>query len=202
MKLEKNKFQGFTLIEILVSITILWIMMISVFGIFIASSDVNFKTDITRLMQQNIKSSVERITEDVRKNWYWLWVTSNAEDLEACSGITSQITETKSWNKLCISENISYYLIEKNWDRIFDWKCEEIDKSCTVVVDYGDGPKPIMNSWVDVKSLEFLISGKEVQKVTIIMTLQPAIWKWIKPKLIENNRFHFQTTISERNTLN
>jgi hypothetical protein len=31
-----------------------------------------------------------------------------------------------------------------------------------------------MNSWVDVKKLRFMISGKDVQKVTILMTLQPA----------------------------
>jgi hypothetical protein len=35
-----------------------------------------------------------------------------------------------------------------------------------------------------------------------LMTLQPAIWKWIKPNLIKENRFHFQTTISERPNLN
>jgi hypothetical protein len=32
-----------------------------------------------------------------------------------------------------------------------------------------------MNSWVDVKNLEFRISDAGVKKVTILMTLQPAI---------------------------
>jgi hypothetical protein len=52
-----------------------------------------------------------------------------------------------------------------------------------------------------VKKLRFMISGKDVQKVTILMTLQPATWKWIKASIIENNRFYFQTTISQRTNL-
>jgi hypothetical protein len=35
-----------------------------------------------------------------------------------------------------------------------------------------------------------------------LMTLQPATWKGIKPALINDNRFYFQTTISERTNLN
>jgi prepilin-type N-terminal cleavage/methylation domain-containing protein len=50
-----NKF-AFTLIEILVSITILSMILISVFSIYISSTDINLKTDITRILQQNIKS--------------------------------------------------------------------------------------------------------------------------------------------------
>jgi hypothetical protein len=31
-----------------------------------------------------------------------------------------------------------------------------------------------MNSWVDVKNVEFLVSNTQVKKVTVLMTLQPA----------------------------
>jgi len=54
----------------MVSITIFSIILTSVFSIYIAATDINLKTEITRAVQQNIKSSVERISEDVRKNGF------------------------------------------------------------------------------------------------------------------------------------
>jgi Tfp pilus assembly protein PilW len=58
------------LIEILVSITIFSIILVSVFQIYITATDINAKTDITRAVQQNIKSSIEKIAEDIRKNGF------------------------------------------------------------------------------------------------------------------------------------
>lgn len=195
MKLKSNTFQGFTLIEVLVSLTILSIILVSVFGIYISSSDISLKTDITRMLQQNIKSSVERIAEDVRKNsfdcvrnTYW----------DPC--VLPSVNKTNTWSILEVWSN-TYYLAQKNWASYVSVEkenCDELDEKCTLVLNW----KPIMNSWVDVKDIQFLISDTSVKKVTILMTLQPAIWKWIKSNLIKDNRFHFQTTISERDTLN
>jgi hypothetical protein len=36
---------------------------------------------------------------------------------------------------------------------------------------------PIINSWVDVKKLEFRVSTTEVSKVTVLMEVQPSIKK-------------------------
>jgi prepilin-type N-terminal cleavage/methylation domain-containing protein len=70
MKYKNIKYSGFTLIEILVSITILSIILISVFSVYISSTQISLKTDITRALQQNVKSSIEKISEDVRKNGF------------------------------------------------------------------------------------------------------------------------------------
>lgn len=195
MKINTNLHSWFTLIEVLVSITILSIILVSVFNIYISSTDINLKTDITRAVQQNIKSSVEKIAEDVRKNgfdcvksWY----------LDSCVLPTG--IQTNTWNILEIN-GASYNLAQKSgWSYVLVTpdQCDELTEKCTLVYN----GKPIMNSWVDVKNVEFIISDNEVKKMMILMTLQPALWKWIKPNLIKNNVFHFQTTISERSNLN
>ena len=199
-----NKNYAFTLVEVLVSITILSLILVSVFNVYISSTHINMKTDITRMLQQNTKSAVELIAEDVRKYWYWSWVTMFSESLSPCDAVVNS-NETKEGTKLCIWNNKDYYLAEETstdtFERVTDWNCEDIKKKCTSVVNKWSGARPIMNSWVDVKKLRFMISWKDVQKVTMLMTLQPATWKWIKTSIIENNRFYFQTTISQRTNL-
>jgi prepilin-type N-terminal cleavage/methylation domain-containing protein len=66
MKIFNKNHLAFTLIEVIVAITIFSIILISVMSIYITSTDINLKTDITRALQQNVKSAVEVIAEDVR----------------------------------------------------------------------------------------------------------------------------------------
>jgi len=68
MKNYNNQIRAFTLIEIIVSITILSIVMVSVFAIFFLVSDLSNKTDINRLIQENVKTITETIAEDIRIN--------------------------------------------------------------------------------------------------------------------------------------
>ena len=100
--------EAFTLIEIVVSIAILSIMMISIVSIYIAVSDISLKSEINRVMQENIKNVVEKIAEDVRTDRV-TWVSEN-KIFPTCSWITSWY---KHWTKLCIC--LEY---DENWDCI------------------------------------------------------------------------------------
>jgi len=60
----KNK--AFTLVEIMIAVTIFMIVMISVMQIFGISSHLTNKIDINRQMQENIKNLTETISNDVR----------------------------------------------------------------------------------------------------------------------------------------
>jgi type II secretory pathway pseudopilin PulG len=64
---QKNK-KAFTLIEIIIAITIFMIVMVSVIQIFLISSQLTNKVDINRQVQENIKNLTETIAEDIRKN--------------------------------------------------------------------------------------------------------------------------------------
>jgi len=63
-----RKNQAFTLVEVLVSMTILAIVMVSILMIYALSVQIAMKADLNRELQQNIKSVVETLATDIRKN--------------------------------------------------------------------------------------------------------------------------------------
>ena len=186
----------FTLIEILVSLTILWIIIISIMSIFISSSDISMKSDINRSMQENIKSVFETISEDVRKNWI-NWVANVIPDVDCKDWSWSLWSFYFTWSKLCTWLN-EYYLAEENihwnFDRRLPSQCSTFTGNCVIVKNWI----PLTNSFVSVKNLEFRNSDDSIPKVTILATFQPSVKKWVKSSLIKNNIINVETTISSR----
>lgn len=189
--MKKNK-TWFTLVEVVVSVTIFSIIMISMISIYILSSDTSLKSDINRAMHENIKSVITDISEDIMKNSI-LWVSYDVMDL--CGFSISG--NYKVGDKLCISSLNDYYLAKKSlWTyiRVDKFSCENLEDQCYIVKNWN----PLTNSLVSVKDLQFYVSSENVNKATIKIILQPTIKAGVKPDLIKNNKIIFQTTISER----
>jgi len=178
MKNNKLNIQWFTLIEIMISITILSIIMISVLQIYIHSTWVIAKSDVNRILQENIKNVTSHIAEDVRKNWI--------------------LSVAWTWTKLeTNSTSIWYYLtkVDDYTQRIVNVSdCSWIKDICSIVKDWV----PLTNTFVAVKDLEFTVTNDLVPKVTMNIIIQPAIWKWVHTNLIKESVIKLQTTISER----
>jgi prepilin-type N-terminal cleavage/methylation domain-containing protein len=100
MKIFNKNHLAFTLIEVIVAITIFSIILISVMSIYITSTDINLKTDITRALQQNVKSVVEVISEDIRTKNSSIRVAIDKTDPDCLLEPTGY--ETESGMKLCI----------------------------------------------------------------------------------------------------
>ena len=198
----KLHYKAFTLVEVLVSITIFSIMTISIIWIYVISTDITLKSDINRMMQENIKTSIETIAEDIRKNWvFWVWNDIPDND---CDTWWENYWVFKRWNKLCTKDN-SYYLAYfdetiNDWSRTTTDNCDDIKSHCRIYKKWSDWKDwPITNSFVSLKYLDFYYSNDYwVSKVTINLTMRPSIGKWIKPNLIIDNTINFQTTISNR----
>lgn len=194
--MKKNiKKWSFTLIEIIVSITILSIIMVSVMVVFINATDISRKSEINRVMQENVKNIVETISEDVRKNWI-MWVSN--EIAVDCNLSLDSWSLYKKWDKLCTNNN-EYFLAKENingYTRTDVSNCSGITDHCIIV---NKNLSPLSNSHVSIKDLKFYVSNDVIPKVTILMTLQPSIKKWVKTNLIEESKLNFQTTISTRN---
>ena len=189
--MKKNK-TWFTLVEVVVSVTIFSIIMISMISIYILSSDTSLKSDINRAMHENIKSVITDIPEDIMKNSI-LWVSYDVMD--SCGFSISG--NYKVGDKLCISSLNDYYLAKKSlWTyiRVDKFSCENLEDQCYIVKNWN----PLTNSLVSVKDLQFYVSSENVNKATIKIILQPTIKAGVKPDLIKNNKIIFQTTISER----
>lgn len=192
-----KRTSAFTLIEVIVSITIFSIMIVSIIFIYVSWTDITLKSDINRSLHENLKIVSNTIAEDIRKNWIQ-WVSSNSSTPD-CDFVT-WTNWYKSWNKLCSKWWNSYYLAKFNnttWDyiRIEDSECIWLSDRCSIVL----GPdKPLTNSYISIKKLTFYISNDYVPKVTINILAQPSIKKWVKTDLIKDSVINFQTTISER----
>lgn len=176
----------FTLIEILVSMTILSVMMVSVIMIYVHVLDVAAKYYITIEMRNNIKSVVEDIAEEVRKNDI-VWVKSDYSSYYNFSNW--------SWSRLKVW-TIEYKI--KKSEPILD--CSNIKNICTIL-KFKDWVEiwPLSNSKVSFTNLSFEVSGSgAIPKVTLKFIAKPAIKSGVKINLIKNTKLIFQTTISER----
>ncbi len=185
---------AFTLIEVIVSVSIFSIMSISIIWIYIISLDINMKSDINRLMQENLKNVSNKIAEDIRKDWI-IGVSTSTSD--SCD-FNVWTNKYKNWSQLCTKSGNTYYLAKKigtDYLRAETTDCSDIKDNCIITIWINN---PLTNSYVSVKDLQFYVSRDTVPKVTISITLQPSINKWVKPELIKNSKLIFQTTISER----
>jgi len=68
MKKQYITNKAFTLVEVLVSLTIFSIIITSIIFIYITSSDLIIKSDINRKMQENLKNVSFKIADDIRKD--------------------------------------------------------------------------------------------------------------------------------------
>ena len=190
--MKKNN-KWFTLIEVIVSVTIFSIMMISMISIYILSSDISLKSDINRAMHENIKSVITEVSEDIIKNW--LEWTSNSTIDNCDFNLTNNY---KEGTQLCTKSLNKYYLATKNIDwtyiRAENLDCWELKDQCYIVKNWV----PLTNSLVSIKNLKFYVSNANVNKVTLVINLQPTVMAWVKANMIKENNIIFQTTISER----
>lgn len=176
---------GFTLIEVVVSISIMSTILISIMGVFFSLSDVSNKTEIQRQLQTNIKSAIEAMAEDIRK--YGI-------DDSSCDVLWAD--EHSFWCANSINTR-KYYL----WKKIDGWFSVALDSECeslsTVCYLLRDGV-PLTNSYVDVRSVGFRVLWSDsMKKLSVNINISPSIKKWVRPQLIKNNRLSLQTTLSE-----
>jgi prepilin-type N-terminal cleavage/methylation domain-containing protein len=76
--------KAFTLVEVLISITIFSVIITSIIWIYVISSDIILKSDINRIMQENLKNVSNTIAEDIRKNGI-LGVSISSDSFDTCN---------------------------------------------------------------------------------------------------------------------
>lgn len=210
-----NTHSWFTLVELIVSITIFGIMMISVVSIFLFSSQMSNRVELNRVMQENIKNVMEDIAENVRKGKIRWAVTTTACPIWVSSPIPT------SWSakiRLCLEDagggDIEYMigskdLISGDWLPVSNlaecesfvktgWISENDENICRVIKLEGWERYPLTNSFVAIEKLNFYITNDIQPKVTVSLTLRPAIRKWVAPDLVRLSTVQVQTTLSER----
>lgn len=205
-----KKIQAFTLIEVIITLTILGLIFGSVMSVFLLYSTLWSRVEVNRLMQSNIKTIVEHIREDINENGinegeYSFWSDLFADER----------------NRLFIWEN-EYRIVQDfdfddygwtTWPAVFNFDiCKEKDPitqkthNCTLVKVLADNTViPLSNSWVSFKNMNFHVSFLDknssnsdfIPKVTIFFEMSMATDKWIRNWLVEGSSINIQTTITQ-----
>jgi len=176
---------AFTLVEVLVSMTILAIVMVSILMIYALSVQVAMKADLNREMQQNIKSVVETLATDIRKNGIKWTSIDYSTPYTTWTGVNLKLID---WPE--------FKLKKTEWSL----ECSDIKNVCTIY-KYDKNRNelwPLTNSKISFTHLEYFVSTGAISKVTINMSVRAAIKNGVRPDLIKGSVIHFQTTISER----
>ena len=209
MQYLKKKYSWFTLIEVLVSITIFSIIMVSVMMIFSSATGVSAKIDRNRAMQENVKNIIETISKDVTEVWLsWVSLQKWVAD---CNFDYTQ-GKYRIWDKLCLGDSIiwyEYFLARLSADggsynRVdsseINTVCSDLQNKC-VFVRLSNSTwitTKLSNSLVRFTDIAFYISKENIPKVTVNFVIEPALKKWVSYELIKNSRIIFETTLSER----
>jgi len=77
-------------------------------------------------------------------------------------------------------------------------RVENEDNICRVIKLEGSERYPLTNSFVAIEALNFYVTNDIQPKVTVSLTLRPAIRKGIATNLVKNSTVQIQTTLSER----
>lgn len=190
-----KKNQGFTLIELIVSITILSIIMLSIFIIYSNIIDANKKLELSRILQENSRN----ITETLAK-----WIREKGIDYSFYSNLTEKI-DYSTWNTILALKSWDKFCLMKQDNDYCDSTCNSSNINCSLWI-LGTHER-INTSDVVVNNLRFYISGEwsdnitnleNPSKVTLVFDLSVRPWKWLKSEIAKNTTIKIQTTINEK----
>lgn len=87
----KKKYKGFTLVEVLVSITLFFIISLAISSLFFLMHNVNVKTKANREALDNARRAMEIITYEIKgaKSIYTPTITANQLSLETSRYLSS-----------------------------------------------------------------------------------------------------------------
>lgn len=200
----KNR-TAFTLIELVVSITILSVIMLSVFMIYSNLIQINKRLEALRIVQENIRNITEQIASDVREKWIDLTYYDNStpEKINNYTGNGNTV--------LAIQWGERYYPMKDSLSGPII--CTESDQKnpnihCYIgKEDSLNQRKPISDDRVRIENIRFFLSGdtgesltnfSQEGKVTIVLSLWIENKTWVNSEIAKNTHMLIETTISEK----
>jgi prepilin-type N-terminal cleavage/methylation domain-containing protein len=196
MKNYIKKSDWFTLIELIVAVTILSVIMLSVFIIYANIIQINKKLELNRILQENTRSMVEWLASEIR----WKWIDYDFYDPAKWLDFSLDYV---NWTRYLAIKGSWTYCMLRWW--ICDPACYTDTKWCYLGKFSTD--IALSDDRVEVKWLKFFISWKpsseatnmdKESKVTLVFDIWIASQKWLTSDQIRASSLHVQTTISEK----
>lgn len=193
---------GFTLIELIVSVTILSIIMLSVFIAYTDILQINKRLETLRTVQKNIRSATEQIASDVREKWIDLSYYAFPHEILDYAGSGNIV--------LAIQWGIRYYPMKDSGSGPVI--CNENDLvditvHCYLGKESGTERIAITDSSVRIDKIRFFLSwntGDSITnlsqegKATMVLSLGIEAKSGISTEMAKSSHLQIQTTISEK----
>lgn len=213
MILIKNNSSGFTLVELMIAMTIFGMMSIMVMTIYFSTTDTTRLLNAQRELAETAREITERISADIREKWI---ITDTLKEFDV---------NYDPWKKYDYTGSGSEFLNLTHWRYVYGIKktggmdtCSGTRKSdpkihCGLYFleysDNGENGYNLVDSFnplesrkrVKIENLKFYISGDGVntsRKVWLDFTLSLMARNGIPQNLVSTTKLHIQTTISER----
>jgi prepilin-type N-terminal cleavage/methylation domain-containing protein len=220
--------KGFTLVEIIVAVTILAVVLVSVFEIYSQIITTSKRLELARGLQQNTRTITESIASEVRNNGI-AFECYGIAPVPGCGGSTPMDYATTGADTLILRGGVNdctagstgcfvkYYLARTD-SVIPSVACTTADLSnlnidCYLTRQVVQGSAELSNtrlsdSLTRIKNLRFFVSGVGARqftnstdtegKVTIAFTLSLAPRQGLDSKLADSLVIPVQTTITEK----
>ncbi len=217
-----SKNTAFTLIEIIVAVTILSFVMVSVFQTYSQILSLNRRLEAARILQEDARSITEMIAREVREQGIGFDCYKDPTIL-GCAGIpsldytgsgtpillTKSACPTTSSTSPATATCYTQFSLMKDTPLVFGVPCLPGEMGCYLGKRSPDGGVTRISSpQVELSKLSFFISGVDARtfsnsedhegKVTLSATLQVAPRRGFDVSVINGMRIPLQTTISEK----
>ncbi|MBX9809110.1 type II secretion system GspH family protein [Candidatus Gracilibacteria bacterium] len=206
-----KKTSGFTLVELIIAMTIFGMMMAMVMTIYFSTTNTTRKLNAQREIAETAREIIERITEDIQE--------------KGMTGDTMFDNGYNPWKTYNYLGSGSEYINLKNGRYVYGIKRAGGMDPCTGVlktdpkihcglyfVEYSDNGangynlvdsiNPIESrKRVKVSDLKFYVSGDGInttRKVLLNFSLELMPRNGFSPEFVSATKLHIQTTISER----
>ncbi len=197
---------AFTLVEVVVAVTILAVVMVSVFEAYYGTVSIERRLDFSRSLQENARSMTEILARDVRENGI---------DVAAYGDPTVGPVDPENGNDILavVSSGVPvrYYLMEDSVSGPVKCVAPEASK-CYLGKETPTERIRLTDDRVRIGRLRFYLSGTPVDdllsgnfsdfplgaKVTASFELRIPDSKGVDPSLLKGARVAVQTTIAQK----
>lgn len=197
---------AFTLIELVVAITILSVIMLSVFMVYSNLIQINKRLEAMRIIQENIRNITEQMASDIREKWidFSFYNGSPWHESNNYTGSGNTVLAIKWGNKY-------YAMTKNNLGTIV--QCDTTDIKNPLIhcyigkEDNLNQRKAISDDRVRIENLHFFLSGNTGEsltnlsqewKATITLSLGIENKVWMSSEIVKSTHMLIETTISEK----
>lgn len=157
-----RRAHGFTLIELIVSMTIFAILMASIFMIYSNIVSANKRLELTRALQENVRIMTEAMATDVREkgvDFDWYRMLPSIYRLDYSGNGNAILAITGATLPGGVSGGTRYSAIDERGMPCTPAMMADISKNCYLGVERGGGrPTRLGTADVKLRDLKFYIS--------------------------------------------